>query len=99
MVVSNLKFPFFLIILLLSLHSRGQETISINVEDESIINVLESIKNQTNYHFVFIAGLENKLIRDLFLRLEYRLDRDTEVFYNDRGYYDKALLTSLLYKF
>ena len=46
-----------------------------------------------------MAGLENKLIRDLFLRLEYRLDRDTEVFYNDRAYYDKALLTSLLYKF
>jgi hypothetical protein len=55
--------------------------------------------NLTNYHFVFMAGLENKLIRDLFLRLEYRLDRDTEVFYDDRGYYDKALLTSLLYKF
>ncbi len=53
----------------------------------------------TNYHFVFTAGLENKLIRDVFLRLEYRLDRDTEVYYDDRGYYDKAVLTSLLYKF
>lgn len=51
------------------------------------------------YHFVFTAGLENKLIRDVFLRLEYRLDRDTEVSYDDRGYYDKALRTSLLYKF
>lgn len=53
----------------------------------------------TNYHFVFMAGVENKLIRDIFLRLEYRLDRDTEVYYDDRGYYDKAVLTSLLYKF
>ena len=53
----------------------------------------------TDYHFVFTAGLENKLINDVFLRLEYRLDRDTEVYYDDRGYEDKALMTSLLYKF
>lgn len=65
----------------------------------TLIQKYTHLGNLTNYHFVFIAGLENKLIRDLFLRLEYRLDRDTEVFYNDRGYYDKALLTSLLYKF
>lgn len=51
------------------------------------------------YHFVFSGGLENKLIRDVFLRLEYRVDRDTETSYDDRGYDDKALLTSLLYKF
>jgi len=51
------------------------------------------------YHFVFSSGLENKLIQDVFLRLEYRLDRDTETSYYDRSYYDKALLTSLLYKF
>jgi hypothetical protein len=55
--------------------------------------------NLDKYHFVFTSGLENKLIRDIFLRMEYRLDRDTEVNYNDSGYYDKALLTSLLYKF
>lgn len=70
-----------------------------------IINSLTLIQKYTHlgdftkYHFVFTAGLENKLIQDVFLRLEYRLDRDTEVFYDDRGYYDKALLTSLLYKF
>ncbi len=52
-----------------------------------------------NYHFIFSSGLENKLIRDLFLRLEYRIDSDTETAYDDNGYYDKALLTSLLYKF
>lgn len=55
--------------------------------------------NLEKYHFVFTSGLENKLLRDVFLRLEYRLDRDTEVNYNDRAYYDKALLTSVLYKF
>ena len=52
-----------------------------------------------NYHFVFSSGLENKLIQDVFLRFEYRLDRDTDTTYDNRGYYDKALLTSLLYKF
>jgi hypothetical protein len=55
--------------------------------------------NLEKYHFVFNTGLENKLIRDVFLRLEYRLDRDTEVNYDDKSYYDKALLTSVLYKF
>jgi hypothetical protein len=55
--------------------------------------------NLDKYHFVFTSGLENKLIRDVFLRLEYRLDRDTDVNYDDKSYYDKALLTSLLYKF
>jgi hypothetical protein len=51
------------------------------------------------YHFIFSSGLENRLIRDVFLRLEYRLDRDTDTVYDGKGYYDKALLTSLLYKF
>ena len=27
--------------------------------------------------------------------MEYKVDRDTEVAYDDKGYYDKALLTSL----
>jgi hypothetical protein len=55
--------------------------------------------NLDKYHFIFTSGLENKLIRDVFLRFEYRLDRDTDVDYDDNSYYDKALLTSLLYKF
>ncbi|MDF7808503.1 DUF481 domain-containing protein [Pontiellaceae bacterium B12219] len=55
--------------------------------------------NLTNYHFIFSAGFENKLVKDLFVRMEYRLDRDTEVYYDDKGYYDKAILTSFLYKF
>ncbi|MEN8254664.1 MAG: DUF481 domain-containing protein, partial [Verrucomicrobiota bacterium] len=77
--------------------------------DESIewtlVNSLKLFQKYTHlggmekYHLVFTSGLENKLVRDVFLRLEYRLDRDTETTYDDRGYYDKALLTSLLYKF
>ncbi len=71
----------------------------------TLINSLTLFQKYTHlgdlekYHFVFSSGLENKLIRDMFLRLEYRLDRDTETSYDDNGYYDKALLTSLLYKF
>ncbi|MCF7817159.1 MAG: DUF481 domain-containing protein [Kiritimatiellales bacterium] len=70
-----------------------------------VINSLSLFQKYTHlgdfekYHFVFTSGLENKLMRDVFLRLEYRLDRDTEVNYNDSAYYDKALLTSVLYKF
>lgn len=77
--------------------------------DESIrwqmINSLTLFQKYTHlgglkqFHFVFTSGLENKLIRDVFIRMEYRLDRDTDVDYDDRGYYDKALLTSILYKF
>ena len=52
-----------------------------------------------NYHLVFASGLENKLIHNLFVQLEYRIDRDTEVNYDNKSYYDKALLTKLLYKF
>ncbi|MCF7849693.1 MAG: DUF481 domain-containing protein [Kiritimatiellales bacterium] len=55
--------------------------------------------NLEEYHLVFKGGLENKLIEDLFVRLEYRLDRDTEVMDDDKTYFDKALITSLLYKF
>ena len=69
------------------------------IDSLTLIQKYTHLGDLTNYHFLFSAGLENKLVRDLFLRVEYRLDRDTEVSYDDRGYYDKALLTSLLYKF
>ncbi len=77
--------------------------------DESIewtlINSLTLFQKYThlgdldNFQFIFSSGLENKLIRDVFLRLEYRLDRDTETINDDKSYYDRALLTSILYKF
>lgn len=65
----------------------------------TLIQKYTHLGDLTDYHSVFSAGLENKLINDVFLRLEYRMDKDTEIYYNDRGYDDKALLTSLLYKF
>jgi opacity protein-like surface antigen len=55
--------------------------------------------NLDEYHFLFSFGLENKLIKELFLRLEYRIDRDTDIAYDGNGFTDKAFLTSLLYKF
>lgn len=70
-----------------------------------LMNTLAIIQKYTHlgdteqYNMLFSAGLENKLVRDLFIRFEYRLNQDTEVYYDDKGYYDKALLTSLLYKF
>lgn len=69
------------------------------MEPLALFQEYKHLGNLENYHFVFTSGMENKLVQDLFLRLEYRLDRDTEVNYNDNGYYDKAFLTSLLYKF
>lgn len=87
-------------------YSNKQGTLVI---DESLrwqlINSLTLFQKYTHlgnfdqYHFVLTSGLENQLIRDIFLRIEYRLDRDTQVDYNDKSYYDKALLTSVLYKF
>ncbi len=65
----------------------------------SLTQTYTHLGNLENYHFEYTAGIENKLVKDIFLRLEYKLDRDTEVAYDDKGYYDKALLTSLLYKF
>ncbi len=69
------------------------------IQSLSLIQKYTHLGDLKDYHFIFTAGLENKLVHDIFLRMEYRLDRDTEVYYDDRGYYDKALLTSLLYKF
>lgn len=65
----------------------------------TLIQKYTHLGDLTDYHFVFTAGLENKLIHDVFLRMEYRLDRDTGVSDNENGYNDKALLASLLYKF
>jgi len=70
------------------------------VNSLTLFQRLSHLGNLSNYHLVFTSGLENKLIRDLFLRVEYRLDRDTDIANSsDEVYYDKALLTSLLYKF
>jgi len=55
--------------------------------------------NLEEYHLVFKGGMENRLIDDLFLRLEYRFDRDTEVMLDDKTYIDKVVITSLVYKF
>ena len=77
--------------------------------DESLelklINTLTLFQTYTHlgdmdrYNLLFRAGLENTLIRDLFIRLEYRVNKDTDTDYDGRDFSDKAFLTSLLYKF
>ncbi|HEY5654010.1 MAG TPA: DUF481 domain-containing protein [Pontiella sp.] len=69
------------------------------IQSLALIQKYTHLSDFDNYQMLFSAGLENKLIHDLFLRVEYRLDRDTEYNQEDRIYTDRALLTSLLYKF
>ncbi|MDZ8119789.1 DUF481 domain-containing protein [Pontiella agarivorans] len=71
----------------------------LQAQELEIIQKYTHLGNLDDYHFVFSFGIQNKLVRELFLRVEYKIDKDTEVFYDDKGYYDKALLTSLVYKF
>lgn len=71
----------------------------------NLVNSLKLIQSYAHlgdfnkYHFNFSAGLENKLINELFVRIEYKIDKDNDFNSEDRIYTDKALLTSLLYKF
>jgi hypothetical protein len=60
---------------------------------------LNHLGNLDNYRFIFRAGVENKLVYDLFFKLEYRLDRDTDTTYRSRGYEERRLISSLFYKF
>jgi len=70
-----------------------------------LINSLTLIQKYTHlgdlsdYHFKFSAGLENKLINQLFVRVEYKLDHDNNFNKDNRVFIDKALLTSLFYQF
>lgn len=88
--------------------SKPDEELSITFDQSmrwKIVNSLTLIQKYThlgdltNYHFVFTAGLENKLLSAVFVRMEYRLDEDTGIDNDNYRYRDKALLTSLLYKF
>ena len=39
------------------------------------------------------------MISNVFLKLEYKIEEDTEVTYDDKGYYNRSLLASVVYKF
>ena len=52
-----------------------------------------------NYQFNFSGGIENRLIKDLFIKIEYKIEEDTEVDYDDKGFYNRSLIISLLQKF
>ena len=71
-------------------------------------NIINSLKlfqkynhvgNTEKYHVIWNGGIENNIVRDIVLRLEYRFDRDTEVNLTDKAYSDQVLLTSMQYKF
>lgn len=69
------------------------------IDDLALIQRYRHQGDFANYQFNFSAGIENRLISKLFLKLEYKIEEDTEVAYDDRGYYNRSLLTSLTYKF
>jgi putative salt-induced outer membrane protein YdiY len=52
-----------------------------------------------NYQFNFSGGIENRLIKELFIKIEYKIEEDTEVNYDDKGFYNRSLIVSLLQKF
>lgn len=47
------KFFFIVIILFSCEYSFAQKTVTLNVENETVLNILEEVKVKTNYHFVF----------------------------------------------
>jgi hypothetical protein len=53
----------------------------------------------TAYHRFFKGGIESKLVKNLILQLAYSIERETDIAYDDRAYYDTKMLTSLRYKF
>ena len=53
----------------------------------------------TAYHRFFKGGIESKLVKNLILQLAYSIERETDLSYDDRSYYDTKMLTSLRYKF
>ena len=69
------------------------------IDDLALIQQYKHQGDFSNYQFSFKAGVENKMISNLFLKLEYKIEEDTEVSYDDKGYYNRSLLASIVYKF
>ena len=69
------------------------------IDDLALIQQYKHQGDFSNYQFSFKAGVENKMISNLFLKLEYKIEEDTEVSYDDKGYYNRSLLASVVYKF
>ena len=53
----------------------------------------------TAYHRFFKGGIESKLVKNIILQLAYSIERETDLSYDDRAYYDTKMLTSLRYNF
>lgn len=66
------------------------------------LTLIQSYSHQgdfDNYQFNFSGGIENRLMKDLFIKIEYKIEEDTEVNYDDKGFYNRSLIVSLLQKF
>ena len=69
------------------------------IDDVALIQQYKHQGDFSNYQFSFKAGVENRMISNVFLKLEYKIEEDTEVTYDDKGYYNRSLLASVVYKF
>ena len=69
------------------------------IDDVAVIQQYKHQGDFSNYQILFRVGVENRMISNVFLKLEYKIEEDTEVSYDDRGYYNRSLLASILYKF
>lgn len=69
------------------------------IDDLAIIQQYRHQGDLSNYQILLSIGIENRLISNTFLKLEYKVEEDTEVSYDDRAYYNRSLLASIIYKF
>ena len=69
------------------------------IDDLAFIQTYSHQGDFDNYQFNLSAGIENRLIKDLFVKIEYKVEEDTEVNYDDKGFYNRSLIFSLLHKF
>jgi len=52
-----IKFYFLIVFIFISTFSFSQQKVTLNVEDETVLKVLDEVKYQTNYHFIFNHNL------------------------------------------
>ncbi|MFL2876536.1 MAG: DUF481 domain-containing protein [Pontiellaceae bacterium] len=69
------------------------------IDDLTLVQSYSHQGDFDNYQFNFSGGIENRLIKDLFIKIEYKIEEDTEVNYDDKGFYNRSLIVSLLQKF
>ncbi|MAW40543.1 MAG: hypothetical protein CMF27_06455 [Kiritimatiellaceae bacterium] len=69
------------------------------IENLALVQTYSHQGDFDNYQFNFSGGIENRLIKELFIKFEYKIEEDTEVNYDDKGFYNRSFIVSLLHKF